>query len=410
MRKQLFILSCFLLSIAVNAQEGKIHSIKVLGIDQYPSDYYLDILVNIQYKNVGEGSALFLYVDNAPLKKVNLINHAYSQLYMRCAAATKLVANQPEKTATYRFKVWLDPTRLKGGESSTFYIGCFMKYVWESQSFFGSDTHEQLLDIIEPITYEASTGKITTYHHELPKFQSSEAEERRLARISKQTEKETANMLAGFLGALAYVATDDACRECGGSGCEYCNYSGRSKAVQNAMKRGVRDGYNMTTSGKKNTANTNTTIRDGYHTITYENGKYQGYFKDGVRSGKGTYAFKDGSKYVGEWRNGMRNGKGTFTTSTKYKYVGDWVNDQMSGDGTLTLPDGAYYTGDFWADRIYGYGTFYLPTDKIFMKGYYENNRLINLITDGEYVPPIKQTTPKRKPTNTIAKVKNNKK
>ena len=37
---------------------------------------------------------------------------------------------------------------------------------------------------------------------------------------------------------------------------------------------------------------------------------YKGQFKNGLREGRGTQIWEDGSIYVGNWRNGMAFGKG----------------------------------------------------------------------------------------------------
>lgn len=396
MKKLLLTICCLLLCVAINAQKGKILSVEVLGVDKYPSRSFLDVLVNVEYEYVSEEAVLILYVDNTPLNKVESLGKAYGQLYKRSAASTALEGNKPKQTAKYRLKLWLDPTRLKGGESTTYYVGCFIKDVSYSQGSFGKDRHDRLRDIIVPIEYDSSLGKVNVYRNELPKWEPAEGETKRLERIAEQTRQETASLIGGFLGAMGAVAVSDACRECDGSGCEYCNYTGRSNKTQEVLHRGVREGYNMTAGNKRTTAKTEGVIRDGYHTKIYSNGKYTGYFKNGKRNGKGTYTYTDGSKYVGEWEDGMFNGKGTLTTPTKYKYVGEFSKQQMDGKGTLTLPDGSYYVGDFWADRIYGEGTYYMPADKKYMTGFFRENKLESLYKEGPY-NPSKSSTPSKK-------------
>lgn len=67
--------------------------VKILGIDKYPSESFLDVLLTVQYEYVGEGACLIAYVDNAPLKKVNYLNDALSQLYRRKMVAVSLENN-----------------------------------------------------------------------------------------------------------------------------------------------------------------------------------------------------------------------------------------------------------------------------------------------------------------------------
>ena len=40
-------------------------------------------------------------------------------------------------------------------------------------------------------------------------------------------------------------------------------------------------------------------------------GKYVGYFKDGLKHGRGEFNFSTGLRYVGDYENGIREGSGT---------------------------------------------------------------------------------------------------
>ena len=62
------------------------------------------------------------------------------------------------------------------------------------------------------------------------------------------------------------------------------------------------------------------------------NEKYSGNWVDNMQSGFGTHIWLDTSssnkllrnRYVGYWSNGLRHGKGTFYYSNGSKYEGDW--------------------------------------------------------------------------------------
>ncbi len=88
---------------------------------------------------------------------------------------------------------------------------------------------------------------------------------------------------------------------------------------------------------------------------TTEEGKYDGKYRKGMRHGRGTCVWPDGSKYVGMWKFDTMNGKGVFTKDG-YKYDGYWQNGMKNGRGTLTFPDGSYYTGSFKDDQFHGFG------------------------------------------------------
>jgi hypothetical protein len=57
-------------------------------------------------------------------------------------------------------------------------------------------------------------------------------------------------------------------------------------------------------------------VKDG------QEGKYEGYWVDGVRRGRGRFTFPDGSIYEGEWKNDKSNGIGTFYASIGTIYNG----------------------------------------------------------------------------------------
>jgi hypothetical protein len=62
--------------------------------------------------------------------------------------------------------------------------------------------------------------------------------------------------------------------------------------------------------------------------------KYDGQFKEGFPSGKGTYTWANGDVYVGEWKNGLRNGEGDLTYNIGEKDTtisGLWENDKYIG-------------------------------------------------------------------------------
>ena len=50
--------------------------------------------------------------------------------------------------------------------------------------------------------------------------------------------------------------------------------------------------------------------------------------EDGLREGKGTQIWIDGSKYVGYWKNDHANGKGRLIHADGDVYEGLWLNDK----------------------------------------------------------------------------------
>lgn len=58
----------------------------------------------------------------------------------------------------------------------------------------------------------------------------------------------------------------------------------------------------------------------------YDEGMYEGWWVNGRPHGQGSFALF-GNEYTGEWREGMKSGKGTFTYATGEVYEGDWESD-----------------------------------------------------------------------------------
>ncbi|UMB55252.1 hypothetical protein MKD41_07205 [Lutibacter sp. A64] len=61
---------------------------------------------------------------------------------------------------------------------------------------------------------------------------------------------------------------------------------------------------------------------------------YEGQFKKGLPSGKGTITYADGSSYTGEWKKGERSGEGKFIITSKGKdsiVDGLWKKDKYVG-------------------------------------------------------------------------------
>ena len=61
-------------------------------------------------------------------------------------------------------------------------------------------------------------------------------------------------------------------------------------------------------------------------TEIYDNGKYIGEFKNGMRDGKGIYYWNNGDRYEGDFRNGKYEGKGIYYYNNGERYEGDYRN------------------------------------------------------------------------------------
>jgi len=91
-----------------------------------------------------------------------------------------------------------------------------------------------------------------------------------------------------------------------------------------------------------------------YDIKTYKNGRYEGFFKNDKKDGKGTYYFNDGNKYYGDWIDDVRNGRGIFYYQNGDKYEGEFVDGKKHGKGTYYYNNGDKYEGDFVNDERTG--------------------------------------------------------
>ena len=70
--------------------------------------------------------------------------------------------------------------------------------------------------------------------------------------------------------------------------------------------------------------------------MIYKNGdKYNGYWKNNKKEGKGIMKYNNGDKYEGYWKNDKKDGYGIMKYKNGNKYEGNWNNDMKNGDGIL---------------------------------------------------------------------------
>ena len=85
---------------------------------------------------------------------------------------------------------------------------------------------------------------------------------------------------------------------------------------------------------------------------TYDNGTYNGFFKNNKKHGHGTYYYKSGDKYSGQWNRGNKHGQGSYTWKSGIKYVGQWKKNNMHGQGTKTYKNGKIERGTWENDKF----------------------------------------------------------
>lgn len=104
--------------------------------------------------------------------------------------------------------------------------------------------------------------------------------------------------------------------------------------------------------------------------------EYEGAIVNGLKEGKGTFAWENGDKYTGDFSADTLNGKGTYTYKDGASYKGEFVEGKRSGTGTFTYTDGASYEGEWKEDVIEGTGI-YTFSDGLKLEGTFTNNTFL---------------------------------
>jgi len=92
--------------------------------------------------------------------------------------------------------------------------------------------------------------------------------------------------------------------------------------------------------------------------ITYNNGTYNGFFKNNKRHGQGVYTWKHGETFDGTFYNGSPSyGTKTYVDKGKgARYTGNFENWQKSGQGTYFWKNGNKYVGQWQKGKQHGQG------------------------------------------------------
>ena len=105
----------------------------------------------------------------------------------------------------------------------------------------------------------------------------------------------------------------------------------------------------------------------------WDEGEYNGKFKDNQAWGKGCCRYSDSSYYIGNWKANVRHGKGKMIYSDGCEYIGDFDNDMAHGKGKIRFDDGTYYIGSFQLNDMNGYGKLYNAENIVVYSGEWLN-------------------------------------
>ena len=101
-------------------------------------------------------------------------------------------------------------------------------------------------------------------------------------------------------------------------------------------------------------------LKTGFGKMVYPNGDiYEGEWFENAMQGEGSYTYKkNNDSFVGSWFAGKKHGQGTYYFGAdSSQMTGTWENGQIL-DGSWTLQNCAVYTGEFKLGRPYGNGKF----------------------------------------------------
>jgi len=110
--------------------------------------------------------------------------------------------------------------------------------------------------------------------------------------------------------------------------------------------------------------------KDGYGVLRKEADDsiiYEGYYKDDVMSGRGTYYFENGTVYTGEFQNNTFNGIGCYVWPSKDRYEGPYKDGKRHGHhGVYTWFNGQEYDGDWEYDKRSGHGIMHYANGNVY--------------------------------------------
>ena len=114
-----------------------------------------------------------------------------------------------------------------------------------------------------------------------------------------------------------------------------------------------------------------------YVLLEFENGAYQGFYKDGKREVWGVFKFNKGiykgAVYNGEYSNSKMHGTGMITYDNGRIFEGDFVLGYAHGQGEEFYPNGDRFVGQVKATRKDGQGSYYYANGNTYIGQFKED-------------------------------------
>lgn len=102
---------------------------------------------------------------------------------------------------------------------------------------------------------------------------------------------------------------------------------------------------------------------------------YQGKFVNGLYEGLGKIVFADKSSYSGEFSKGEKNGYGEYLWNDGSKYVGNWKIGKFSEIGKYLDAHGNIFEGGWKENQMDGYGEYTWRDGKKYRGNYYNGKK-----------------------------------
>ena len=173
---------------------------------------------------------------------------------------------------------------------------------------------------------------------------------------------------------------------------------------QGEWKDGVKSGHGTYISaiGRKYVGDWKNDKQDGEGLMTWPSGqRFLGKFKDGMRNGKGQMIWPSGEKYDGEWKDDKQDGQGIFYYSNKQVYNGEWSGNQVNGIGTMSYPNGKRSSGEWRDGTLVKEGATTKEKEVAVKEKNQPKEKPVVAATPVQEKPIVVNTPPKEKPPGT---------
>ncbi|MGE0355754.1 MAG: caspase family protein [Burkholderiales bacterium] len=101
-------------------------------------------------------------------------------------------------------------------------------------------------------------------------------------------------------------------------------------------------------------------LKHGKGAYAWENGdQYEGDFLEDRPSGRGKYRFANGDSYEGEVKGGVIAGRGIYVTRAGDRIEGSFVDGKANGAGIYRFASGDRYEGEMAAGKMHGKGRYF---------------------------------------------------